>query len=143
MLLAFKDIGLWGGLIGGVVSIIAVILIYMTRVNIVNILDRDSLLFDNNYDLKKKAIQNSMDMVDYLASYGDKIKSNKDYITKCKEAYNELLCVANSKTLVDNFYELTLGGNEVTQTQIDNYKIDCRLELGFKQVAKKAKTAEK
>ena len=47
-----ENIAMWGGLAGLAVSIFAIIILYLTRKNILDILDKDVILFNKNFDLK-------------------------------------------------------------------------------------------
>ena len=51
-----EKIAMWGGIAGIVVALVAIIVLFLTRANILDILDKDVILFDKNFELKKQAI---------------------------------------------------------------------------------------
>ena len=46
-----ENISLWGGVAGVVISIFAVIIIYLTRSNIIDLLDKDVIMYDKVYEI--------------------------------------------------------------------------------------------
>ena len=61
-----EKIAMWGGFAGVIVAIIAIVVLFLTRENILDILDKDVILFDKNFELKKQAIERAMLMADEL-----------------------------------------------------------------------------
>lgn len=129
-----ESISMWGGLAGVVIAIFAIIILYLTRSNIVGLLDKDAIMYDKVYELKKKAIQNAFDILDYYEIYGIDVRNSKQFIQKAKSAYNELMCVANTPKVYEDFYTLTLDPNytQITVQNIADFKVLCRNDLGLR-----------
>ena len=92
-----ETIAMWGGVAGVIVGLFAIVILFLTRQNILNILNRDSMLFDQNFEVKMKSINKAYEVVDEIAQYGDAIKQDPDFIEKAKSVYNELLCVVHNR----------------------------------------------
>lgn len=136
-----ESISMWGGLAGVVIAIFAVVILYLTRSNIVDLLDKDAIMYDKVYELKKNAIQNAFDILDYYEIYGMEVRSTKQFIQKAKNAYNELMCVANTPKVYEDFYTLTLDQNytQITVQNIADFKVLCRNDLGLRNKKNKHK----
>ena len=128
-----ESISMWGGLAGVVIAVFAIIILYLTRSNIVDLLDKDAIMYDKVYELKKKAFQNAFDILDFYEIYGMDIRGSKQFIQKAKSAYNDLMCVANSPKVYEDFYTLTLDPNytQITIQNIADFKTLCRTDLGL------------
>ncbi len=123
---------MWGGFAGILVAVFAVIIIFLTRKNILDVLERDVILYDKNFELKKIAIERSLLLVDQIANSDNNVKSDKEFIEKARASYNELLCVADNIRLPEYFQGIALDINKnVLSTEIAEYKIMCRRELGL------------
>lgn len=129
-----ESISMWGGFAGVIIAIIAVVILILTRNNIIDILDKDAILFEQNFEMRKSAIENIINLADYLLDYGVEVISNKAYKTKCKTAYNEIICLIHNAKLIDNFYDLCLNDSRVSVSaeEISAFKNLCRKELGYK-----------
>ena len=120
------------------VSLIAIVIICLIKANIKNMLDSNTILFDENFIVKKDVLTNALNLVDDVAMFGKKIVSETAFSKKAKDCYNNLLCVANNLNLVKTFKKITLDSNtEISSFDLENFKIECRLEIGLK--AKKLK----
>ena len=88
---------------------------------------------DKVYELKKKAFQNAFNILDFYEIYGMDIRGSKQFIQKAKSAYNDLMCVANSPKVYEDFYTLTLDPNytQITIQNIADFKTLCRTDLGL------------
>ena len=126
-----EKVAMWGGIAGIFIAIFAVVILYLTRSNIIDLLDRDVVMYDKNYEIKKEALENAFNCLDMVAQSGISIKQNPQYTQKAKEAYNGLLCTISSAKLYQEFYRLavdrTTGG--YTVQDIEKFKINCRAEL--------------
>lgn len=134
-----ENISLWGGVAGVVVSIFAIIIVYLTRSNIIDLLDKDVIMYDKVYELKKNAFCAAFDCLDYYEIYGVDVKSSKQFIQKAKTIYNDLMCVANTPKIYEDFYKLTLDQNntKISQLDISSFKDMCRHDLGLHTKKKK------
>lgn len=132
-------IAMWGGFAGVIIAIIAVIILFLTRQNILDILDKDVILFDKNFELKKQAIEKAMLMIDELENNNGSSRSI-DFVENAKKLYNELLCVVSDVRVADEFYALTME-NKATPTSCAHFKLMCRHDIGLSN--KKAKLAKR
>lgn len=122
----------WAGFAGIIVSLVAVIILFLTRQNILDILDKDVILFDKNFELKKEAIEKALLMADEIGEKGDQIKMNYQFNENAKKTYNELLCVVSNMSVADEFYMLAVDSNyAVSPAQIANFKLMCRQDIGL------------
>ena len=128
-----ESISMWGGIAGVAVAIFAVIILYLTRSNIIDLLDKDAIMYDKVYELKKTAMQNAFDVLDDFEIYGLEIRKSKQFIQKAKAVFNELMCTANSPKVYEDFYKLTLDENNqhITVKSIATFKSLCRADLGL------------
>lgn len=128
-----KDIAMWGGFAGLVLAVIAIVIMFVLRQNIINILNKDAILFNQNFEIKKQAIANALNLVDELYEKGNVVKSNFDFATKAKACYNDLMCVATNLHLADEFYYLTINTNaDFSPAKILKFKYHCRKDIGLK-----------
>ncbi len=139
-----ETIAMWGGVAGVVIAVFAIVILYLTRSNIIDLLDRDVVMYDKNYQLKKDALEEAFNCLDLIAQSGIEIKSNPQFITRAKEAYNGLLCTVTNPKIYQEFYskalDINVDGGSVEE--IEKFKIACRSELvakhkgeGFKGTA--------
>ena len=133
------DLTFWCSVAGIAVSVIAVIIILMTRYNILNILDKDIILFDKNFELKKNSINEAMDLVDQVAQSGKGTTLRGDFEEKAKSVYNSLLCIMTNAKIADEFYSIAIDKNESADNiRIAKFKLACRKDLGLKTKSSKA-----
>lgn len=137
-----ENLAVWCGIIAIIASVIAVVMIFLVRNNIVSILEKDVVLFDKNFEIKKQTITNALTMVDDILDYGQEITRKPEFIRKAKACYNDLLCVMTDVTIADEFYAIALDKNiKNTEVKLANFKLLCRHDIGFK--TKKAKTVKR
>lgn len=137
----WETISMWGGVAGILVSLFAIIIIFLTRKNILDILDKDVILFDKNFELKNKAIQKALNLVDEIER-NNSIIHTPDFNEKARVCYNELLCVLTDVRVADEFYNIAVdSSNESNETQIAQFKLSCRHDIGLK--TKKAKIVKR
>ena len=134
-----EKIAMWGGIAGIFIAIFAVVILYLTRSNIIDLLDRDVVMYDKNYEVKKEALENAFNCLDVVAQNGVEVKSNTQYAQRAKEAYNGLLCTLNNAKLYQEFYRLAVdkSADGYTIQDIEKFKIACRGELINKRKKKK------
>lgn len=123
-------------LITGVVSIVfavfTIIVLLMLKKNIKDILNKDALVFDRNFEIKKTAITDSLNLIDALYKNGRGLSSNSVFIDKVNKCYNDLLCVVNDVSIADIFRALTLESDEnLPSSKVTVYKLLCRKEIGL------------
>lgn len=130
-----EKIAMWGGVAGIVIAIFAVVILYLTRSNIIDLLDRDVVMYDKNYETKKESLQEAFDCLDLVAQNGIDIKGNSQFIQRAKKAYNGLLCTLNSPKLYQEFYRMAIDSSASGYSihDIEKFKIDCRNELIVKR----------
>lgn len=136
-----ESISMWGGLAGVVIAVFAIIVLYLTRSNIVDLLDKDAIMYDKVYELKKVAFQNAFDILDHYELYGMEVRGTKQFIQKAKAAYNDLMCMSHNPKIFEDFYTLTLDSNytQITVQDIADFKALCRQDLGLKNKKNKGK----
>ena len=133
-----EKIAMWGGIAGIVIAIFAIVILYLTRSNIIDLLDRDVVMYDKNYQLKKESLQEAFDCLDLIAQSGIEIKANSQFVTRAKEAYNGLLCSVNNPKLYQEFYSKAIDPSVTgfSTEDIEKFKISCRSELIAKRKGK-------
>ena len=133
-----ETIAKWSGFVAIFIAIFAVIILYLTRSNIIDLLDRDVVMYDKNYEAKKEALENAFNCLDAVALNGTDIKNNPQYMQKAKEAYNGLLCTLNSAKFYQEFYRMAidLTATDYSIENIEAFKIACRSELITKRKRK-------
>lgn len=127
-----NTIAMWGGIAGIFVSIFAIIILFLTRKNILDILEKDVILFDENFETKKQTLEGSMKLTDDILKFGERIKLEPNFQEKAKAFYNSLVCVASNVKLIDEFYNIALDNNEtIDDVRIANFKLLCRKDIGL------------
>lgn len=126
-----EKIAMWGGLAGVIIAIFAMVILYLTRSNIIDLLDRDVIMYDKNYELKKDALQSAFDCLDVVAQHGENAKNNPQFVKRAKEAYNALLCTVYSPRIYQEFYRYAIDKTSVfvSADELERFKIVCRGEL--------------
>ncbi len=133
------DITFWCSIAGVAVSLIGIIIMFMTRNNILDILDKDIILFEKNFDIKMNAVTKALNLADEVANFGKEITRRPDFEEKAKEAYNDLMCIATNTKVVDEFYSIALDPNvTVDSVRITKFKLLCRKDIGLKAKHSKA-----
>ena len=136
-----QTIAMWCGIAGLISSILAIIIIFLVKKQIVDILDKDAILFDGNFSVKKEAIAASLNLIDHISSKGKQITLNPEFAMKAKHCYNDLLCVVSDINIVQEFFNIALNTNNmVDANQIINFKLMCRSDIGLKTKKVKATT---
>ena len=70
----WSTVAMWGGVAGLFISIFAIIILYLTRKNILDILDKDVILFGRNFEIKKKTITDAFQIIDEIALKVEELK---------------------------------------------------------------------
>ena len=130
------------GIISIFVSIFAVVILYLTRANILDILDKDVILFDRNFELKKNVIDSALKMIDDIQEKGKEITLRPEVQQLAKKIYNDLLCVSSDVVVADEFYNLAIEpSTEITETRLAQFKLMCRKDIGLN--TKKARAVKR
>ncbi len=124
------DIAIWGGIVGMVVALISIIVVLIIKKDIKDALNRDVILFDQNFMLKKQAIEKCLKLLDDLNSTPS-VAKNAEFIRRCKESYNELICVLNNLSIADKFLNYAVNLGKISSPELINFKIDCRKDIGL------------
>jgi len=125
-------IATWGGVAGCVLALVAILIICIVKAEIKHALDRDKVLFDQNFALKKEVIDTALQIADEIDTYGESIISNTAFQTKAKKCYNDLICVSSTMQLAEEFYSLAVENLEpVNQIRIAKFKVACRKDIGL------------
>ena len=126
---------MWGGVAGIVIAVFAIVILYLTRSNIIDLLDRDVVMYDKNYQLKKDSLEEAFNCLDLIAQNGVEIKNNPQFITRAKEAYNGLLCTVANPKIYQEFYSkaLDISVEGYSIEDIEKFKVACRVELVAKR----------
>lgn len=134
----WSSVAMWGGVAGVFVSLFSVVVLFLTRSNILDILDKDVLLFDKNFELKNSAITQAMGLIDEIDA-NPNAKYNAEFTAKAKENYNALLCVLSDVRLADEFYNITMDHTQsITKLRLIKFKIACRHDIGLRVKKTKA-----
>lgn len=121
-----------------VIAVFAIVILYLTRGNIIDLLDRDVVMYDKNYQMKKESIEEAFNCLDLVSQNGVEIKNNAQYIARAKEAYNGLLCTVTVAKIYQEFYRMAIDINSFGYSveDIEKFKILCRAELVSKRKSK-------
>ncbi len=141
-----EKIAMWGGFVAIIVAVFAIIILYLTRSNIIELLDRDVVMYDKNYEAKKEALEQAFKCLDIVATNGVEVKNSPQFIAQAKVAYNSLLCTVYQAQIYQDFYRMTIdpSAEPFSIEDVEKFKISCRRELlakrkikgeGFKGVA--------
>ncbi len=134
-----QTIAMWAGFASVILAVFAIIVIYLTRKNILDILDKDVILFDKNFELKVSAIENALSLVDSIETQGTRITLNPEFKEKAKNCYNQLLCVVSDVRTADEFYSIVFENNGIiTAQRFAQFKLMCRKDIGLKVKNSKA-----
>lgn len=127
------NLSFWTSVASIVVAFFAVIILFLTRKNILDILDKDIILFDKNFELKKVAIEKALKMADEVLEKGKSITFYSDFKNNAKQCYNELLCVATDVKIADEFYSIAIEKNSIVDAmRVAEFKLLCRRDIGLK-----------
>ena len=138
-----ENIAILAGVSALVVSIMACVAFLLLKKNIKDILQKDALVFDKNFEIKKNAITESFNIVDEVVIQGKSANLENAYIEKVIKCYNDLLCVMSNSQIVDEFYNIALNVNyPVNHRIITDYKLACRNDLGLKTKAPNMKAVK-
>lgn len=137
-----ENIAMWGGIAGCVLALFAIIIMFATKQNIKNLLNKDEILFYENFNLKKDSILKALNLLDEIPNRGIAIKRNPEFNQKAQQCYNDLLCVISDIRVADEFYDVALSDSlEMNMPRMAQLKLMLRDDLGLK--IKRAKIVER
>ena len=125
-------ISMWGGVAGCALALVAIMAIIIVRIDIKHAVNRDNILFNEAFAIKKQAIETAMNMVDEIEANGDTIVHTAEFTNKSRKLYNELLCVVSNTNLAEEFYSIAVEGKTTTPVAIAKFKLNCRKDIGLK-----------
>ena len=67
-------------IISSVIAIFAIVILYLTRNNIIDLLDRDVIMYDENFQQKKESFEEAFNCLDLVAQNGVDIKNNPQFM---------------------------------------------------------------
>lgn len=125
-----QTIALYGGIVGMVVAVLALIVIVLIKKDVADALNKDVVLFDKNFELKKSAIEKCFKLLDDLEQT-PAVAKNAEFVRRAKESYNELICVVTDLAIAEQFLTLTVKNGSVDAATLYNFKLKCRKDIGF------------
>ena len=121
------------GTVSLILAALTIVMLFILRKNIVDILNKDALIFNENYQIKKAAIEKAMMVVDEIESGAPRNFNSQEYIKKINSIYNELICVVSDTKLSNRFYEIAYDRTKMLQpADFVDFKSLCRKDLGLK-----------
>ena len=119
------------GMFSLILSIIAIVLMFLLRKNVVDILSKDTLIFSKNYELKKQAFDKAMFVLDEIQLGAPRSKTI-EYSRKMNQIYNDLLTVTSDIRIADTFYAMVKDTSQpLTDADFAGFKLMVRKELGL------------
>lgn len=114
-----------------ILSVISIIVMIIMRKNIVDILNKDSLIYSKNYEIKKQAFEKAMYILDEI-KMGAPRSNSVEYSRKMNQIYNELLTVSSDVRIADTFIAMAKDtSKQLTDADFANFKLLLRKELGL------------
>jgi len=119
------------GMFSLVLSVITIVLMFLLRKNIVNILDKDTLIFSKNFEIKKQAFDKAMYILDEI-QMGAPRSNTIEYNRKMNQIYNDLLSVSSDVRIADTFFAMVKDtSQQLTEADFASFKLLVRKELGL------------
>ena len=128
-----ESIAMWGGVAGVGIALIAMINLFLTRKGIMDAINKDNILYGENFAHKKSTITKALDLVDDVYQNGKSLIMNPNFADKAKACYNDLLCVVADVEVANQFFNIALN-NELPLAEKDVllFKAACRKDIGLK-----------
>ncbi len=128
-----ESLALFCGIFGILSSIIAIVVVFLTRKNIVDIIDKEVILFEGNFNTKKDAITSSFELCDEILLKGKQATYNTEFLARARKCYNNLYCVVTNTNVAREFLDIAVNPSSmVNQARVNEYKNMCRKDIGFK-----------
>lgn len=119
------------GMFSLILSVIAIVMLFVMRKNILDILNKDTLIFSKNFEIKKQAFDKAMYILDEI-QMGAPRSNSVEYNRKMNQIYNDLLSVCSDIRIADTFYAMTKDtSQQLTESDFANFKLLVRKELGL------------
>ena len=119
------------GMFSLILSVIAIVVIFIMRKNILDILNKDTLVFSKNFELKKQAFDKAMYILDEI-QMGAPRSNAIEYNRKMNQIYNDLLTVSSDARIADTFYAMVKDTTkQLTESDFASFKLLVRKELGL------------
>ena len=126
-----ESIAMWAGAAGCTLALLTIFILVGVSSKINSTLNKDKILFDQNFALKKDVIEKAMALVDEIEKNGSSLASVPEYTKRVQECYNQLLCVSTDLNLVNQFLDLTMSGGIITAFDVAKFKVACRKDIGL------------
>lgn len=127
-----EKIAMWGGVAGIAVAIISILVICFVKSDIRNMLNKDVILFDQNFELKKNALNKALEMIDEIETRGEQVTLMPEYVDRARKVYNELICVVTNMRVADEFHSITIDKDaQITPIRLANFKLAVRYDIGL------------
>lgn len=119
------------GMFSLILSVITIVMLFLMRKNIVDILNKDTLVFSKNFEIKKQAFEKALYILDEI-QMGAPRSNSIEYNRKMNQIYNELLSVCSDIRIADTFYAMTKDTTkQLTEADFASFKLLVRKELGL------------
>ena len=134
-----SNLTIWAICISIGVSVLSVIILFVVKNSIIDILDKDIIMYDKNFEIKRNAICYALKLIDEIYTKGQAITLNANFEKQARLCYNELLCIITNIKVADEFYYLTLDKEQiVSNSRLTHFKLMCRQDLGLNTKSTKA-----
>ena len=119
------------GMFSLILSVIAIVVMFIMRKNMLDILNKDTLVFSKNYEIKKQAFDKAMFVLDDI-QLGAPRSNSVEYSRKMNQIYNDLLTVSSDVRIADTFYAMVKDTTkQLTEADFASFKLLVRKELGL------------
>ena len=119
------------GMFSLILSVIAIVMLFVMRKNILDILNKDTLIFSKNFEIKKQAFDKAMYILDEI-QMGAPRSNSIVYNRKMNQIYNDLLSVCSDIRIADTFYAMVKDtSKQLTESDFAGFKLLVRKELGL------------
>ena len=119
------------GIFSLILSVISIVIMFLMRKNMLDILNKDTLVFSKNYEIKKQAFDKAMFVLDDI-QLGAPRSNSVEYSRKMNQIYNDLLTVSSDVRLADTFYAMVKDtSKQLTEADFASFKLLVRKELGL------------
>lgn len=119
------------GMFSLILSVIAIVLMFLMRKNILDVLNKDTLIFSKNFEIKKQAFDKAMYILDEI-QMGAPRSNSIEYNRKMNQIYNDLLTVSSDVRIADTFYAMVKDtSKQLTESDYASFKLLVRKELGL------------
>lgn len=112
-------------------SVMVIVVMFILRKNVVDILNKDAIIFSKNFEIKKSAFDKAMYIIDEIGAGAPRSKTI-EYSRKMNQLYNDLMFVASDVRIADTFISMATDLTKVvTPNDVANFKLMCRKDLGL------------